>query len=334
MELRHLRYFVAAADAGSITRAAVVVRVAQPSLSRQLRQLEQEVGEQLLDRSGRQARLTAAGEVFLPLARDLVGRADRAVALMHGLAAPGRVTLRMAAPETTVADVIAPFLATLPEAAPMIDVREAVPAHVHAQVLAGAADLGVSSVPPPRELASRLLVHFPIWAYMRHQHRWARRRTVTIRELASEPLLVLGTGHGSRRQLDAAMSDAGVSYGVAAETNVPEVAQALAAAGRGVAVVSDDARYGLRRVRIRPAGGPVELQVPLFGAWDGSHYAAAVIADLVEGLARFAQERYGLPDHERPRGLASRFATGSKTMPSTTATMSGMAKPETSEKPV
>jgi DNA-binding transcriptional LysR family regulator len=300
VELRHLRYFVAVADAGSITRGAQAVRVAQPSLSRQLRQLESEVGEQLFDRSGRRARLTAAGDVFLPLARDLVGRADRAAALMQGLAAPGQVTLRIVAPETTVADVIAPFIAQLPGDAPMVDVREALPAHAHEEVLSGGADLGISSVPPPRELASRLLVHFPVWAYVREDHRWAQRRTVTIRDLASERLLVLGADHGTRRQLDAAMSDAGVSYGLAAETNVPQVAQALAAAGRGVAVVSDDARYGLRGVRIRPASGPLELRVPLFGAWDESHYAESIISDLVSGFAAYTQARYGQADEDDP----------------------------------
>ena len=295
MELRHLRYFAAIAEAGSITRAATVVRVAQPSLSRQLRQLEDEVGEPLFDRSGRRVRLTAAGEVFLPLARDLVGRADRATALMHGLAAPGQVTLRMVAPETTVADVIAPFLARQPADVPMIDVREALPSRVHEEVLSGAADVGITSVPPPRDVSSRLLVHFAVWAYVRDGHRWARRRTVTVRELATERLLVLGSDHGTRRQLDAAMSDAGLSYGVAAETNVPQVAQALAASGRGVAVVSDDARYGLHGLRIRPAGGPLELRVPLFAAWDASHYAAPVIEDMVTDFASYAQERYAVP---------------------------------------
>ena len=294
MELRHLRYFVAVAEAGSITRAATVVRVAQPSLSRQLRQLEEDLGERLLDRSGRRARLTPAGEVFLPLARDLVGRADRAVSLMHGLAAPDQITLRLLAPETTVADVIAPFLARLPAAAPMIDVREALPARVHEEVLSGVADLGVTSVPPPRAVTSRLLVHFPVWAYVNADHRWARRRTVTIDELATERLLVTGSDHGTRRQLDAAMSDAGLAYGVAAETNVPQVAQALAAAGRGVAVVSDDARYGLHGLRIRPAGGPLELRLPLFAAWDANHYAAAVIDDLVGDLRDYVQERYAV----------------------------------------
>ena len=66
-------------------------------------------------------------------------------------------------------------------------------------------------------------------------------------------------------------------YEVAAETNVPQVAQALAAAGRGVAVVSDDARYDLHGIRIR-ASREGELRVPLFGAWDASHYAASTIA--------------------------------------------------------
>ena len=294
MELRHLRYFLAVAEAGSITRAATVVRVAQPSLSRQLRQLEADVGEPLFDRGGRRARLTPAGEVFLPLARDLVGRADRATALMHGLAAPDHVTLRMVAPETTVADVIAPFLAHLPGDAPMIDVREALPSRIHEEVLGGAADVGVTSVPPPTTVASRLLVHFPVWAYVQPDHRWARRGTVTIAELAGEPLLVLGSDHGTRRQLDAAMSDAGLSYGVVAETNVPQVAQALAAAGRGVAVVSDDTRYGLHGLRIRPAGGSVELRVPLFAAWDASHYAEPVIGGVVRDLAAYAHERYAV----------------------------------------
>ena len=103
-----------------------------------------------------------------------------------------------------------------------------------------------------------------------------------------------GSEYGARRQLDAAMSDAGVSYDIAAETNVPQVAQALAVAGRGVAVVSDDPRYGLHGVRIRPGGGPLELRVPLYGAWDGSHYAAAAIDRMVADFTAYADARYGL----------------------------------------
>jgi hypothetical protein len=60
-----------------------------------------------------------------------------------------------------------------------------------------------------------------------------------------------------------------------------------------VAVVSDDARYGLHRLRIRAAGGASELRVPLYGAWDQSHYAEPAIERLLGNFARFARERYG-----------------------------------------
>jgi DNA-binding transcriptional LysR family regulator len=198
----------------------------------------------------------------------------------------------MVAPQTTVADVIAPFLAGLSVSAPIVDVEEALPTSVYAEVVSRSADVGVSSVLPPRELASQLIVHFPIWAYVRAEHPWARRRAVSLKELARQRLVVLGAEHGTRRQLDAAMAEPGLSYDVVAETNVPQVAQALAASGRGVAVASDDVRYGLHGVRIR-AAGTGDLRVPLFGAWDTSHYAAAAIGALVEGLARYAQQRYG-----------------------------------------
>lgn len=293
MELRHLRYFLAVAEAGSITRGAGAMRVAQPSVSRQLRQLEAELGETLFDRAGGRAQLTAAGQVFLPLARDLVGREERARAVMRGLAQPDRLTLRLVAPETTVADIVAPFLAGLPATDPLVDVREAVPINVYPEVMSGNADVGISTGPPPRQLARHYIVHFTIWAYVGPGHRWQRRKTVSLAELAREPLIVLGPDHGTRRLLDSAMADAGVSYEVAAETDVAQVAQALAASGRGVAVVSDDARYGLHGVRIR-ATRSEELRVPLFGAWDPSHYAAVAISALVAQLAAFSEERYAL----------------------------------------
>ncbi|MER7176371.1 LysR family transcriptional regulator, partial [Streptomyces mesophilus] len=80
MELRVLRYFLTIVETGSVTKAAEVVRVAQPSLSRQLRGLEGSLGMALFDRGGKQMVLTAAGRRFLPLARDLVARADAAEA--------------------------------------------------------------------------------------------------------------------------------------------------------------------------------------------------------------------------------------------------------------
>src|SRR5258708_24162443 len=79
MELRHLRYFRAVAEASSFTRAATRLRIAQPALSRQIQDLENEIGVRLLHRSPLGVRLTAEGELFLEEVRELLKRADASV---------------------------------------------------------------------------------------------------------------------------------------------------------------------------------------------------------------------------------------------------------------
>ncbi len=290
MELRLLRYFLAVVDDGSVSRAAATVSIAQPSLSRQLRGLEAELGVTLFDRSQRSLRLAPAGEAFLPMARDLVTRADRAIATMAMLGEARTLPLTLVAPETTVADVIAPFVAAHGSELPAINVREALPSAVFDEVRVGSADVGVSSGAIPAALVTRPVASFPIWAYVPEGHPWTRRERIRVSELVTEPLVVLGPSHGTRRLLDAAVASAGLHYVMAAETNVPQVAQALAAAGRGVAVVSDDRRYGLHGLVITTASGP--LRIPLVAAWDPTHYATAAIELLVTSLAEYAARRY------------------------------------------
>ena len=77
MELRTLRYFVETADAGTVSAAADAVHVTQPALSRQLRQLERELGTNLFDRVGGRLLLSPVGRELLPLARDVLTRAER-----------------------------------------------------------------------------------------------------------------------------------------------------------------------------------------------------------------------------------------------------------------
>src|SRR5688572_10902371 len=91
MQFRHFRYFIAAAEAGSLLKAAGRLHVAQPSLSRQIRDLEREVGVALFERLPRGIRLTAAGDAFLPEARAAVEAAARAVAHARHEGAQDRV---------------------------------------------------------------------------------------------------------------------------------------------------------------------------------------------------------------------------------------------------
>src|SRR3954465_5896705 len=96
MELRQLEYFVAVAEEASFTKAAARVHVAQPGVSAQVRRLEREIGEELLDRAGRTVRLTAVGSTFLPFARAALeavegarGAVDEHRGLLRGHVAVG-----------------------------------------------------------------------------------------------------------------------------------------------------------------------------------------------------------------------------------------------------
>ena len=285
MELRVIRYFLAVVDEGSVTRAAAAVRVAQPSLSRQLRQLEETLGRRLFDRTQGRLRLTPAGHQFVPYARDLVARADAAIATMREPLTTRSVSLTLVSHHTTVADVIAPFLATLGRDALKVTVREAPSIQAFRQVRSGDADLAVALGPAPGELDSVAIGTFAIWAQVAPDHPWAGRERVPIAELVTEPLILLSPEHGTRRIFDQAVADSGLRYRMITEAPLSEVVQTLAAGQLGVAVVSDDDRYGLQRMAISVDGR--DLVFVLYAAWDPTHFAAATIAAWADELATF-----------------------------------------------
>lgn len=290
VELRHLRYFLAVVDHGTTARAAEATLVAQPSLSRQLRRLEAELGLPLFDHSGARLRLTSAGRQFAPVARDLLARATAAQEAARALSTGQVSRISIAAPVTTIADVIAPFIATTSAQDAMITVQEVLPADAYDALWHGV-DLAISSTPPPLHLAGGAVARLPVHAYAPPGHPWHGRPRVSVRELVAQPLLLLTREHGTRRLFDHAVLSAGVRYSTAFETSIPQIAQALAAAGHGIAVVSDDPRYGLHPIALDTVEGPISIS--LFAGWDPSHYAAESIAPLVDRLREYCVSRYG-----------------------------------------
>jgi len=283
MELRVLRYFLAVVDHGSVTAAAEHVRVAQPAVSRQLRALEAELGLPLFLRDGRSLRLGPAGRRFLPIARDLIARADNARAAMTALAQGVNVSLVVAAHATTIADVIAPFVASRGPV-PATPVFVAAPADAAYEALERAeVDLAISTSTPSREVASVVVAEFPVWAQIPPTHPWAELTEVGAKALLRERLILLDRSSGTRRAFDAEVARAGGSYELAAEVGLSEIAQALAAAGRGVAVVTDDPAYGLRALPITVGDGV--LHIRLHAAWNATHYAAPAIREFAQSLA-------------------------------------------------
>ncbi|WP_448003067.1 LysR family transcriptional regulator [Agromyces bauzanensis] len=290
MDLRLLRYFLAVCEAGTSHGAAAAVRVAQPSLSRQIRRLEQDLGFELFERSARGLSLTAAGRRFLPVAEDLLARASQAASTARSIARGTVSDLTVVAAPTTVTDVISPFIVRAGADGVIGNVIEAMPEHVYAAIERGDADFAVGTRIPPAELRSMVLGHAYLWAQMPKDHPLAARPSIPIAELTREPLIVMSRAHGVRQMLDSAAARAGLAFTASVETTSPVLAQALAAAGRGVCVLSDDPHFDLAAVPISEAGG--DLIITLFGVWDRMHYASARIATCLEELSAFNAELY------------------------------------------
>ena len=118
LDLRLVGYFVAVADHQHFGRAATQLRVAQPSLSRQIRRLEQQLGARLFDRTPQRTQLTEAGEVFLPLAKALLRSAAQAAAQARGAAQPSRIVIGY-----TTSLIITPAVRALRREHPDADVQ-------------------------------------------------------------------------------------------------------------------------------------------------------------------------------------------------------------------
>jgi DNA-binding transcriptional LysR family regulator len=288
VNLTRVRYFLAVAGSGTVTAAAARLRVAQPAISRQLQQLEHELGVVLFERSGRRLRLTAAGRAFVPLAEEFGVREQHFERAVRDLAAGTARHLVLAAPETSIAEIVAPFIATLGADDPLIRVRRESPGRLHAALREGA-DLVISTEPPVSALAWRPVAEVPLLACAGPAHRWARagRDTVTPADLVGEDLLLLPGSYMTRALLDHAVSRAGLGYGHVEECPVQPVIQALAAAGFGVGVVTERPRFGVRTFPVTENGEPILLR--LHAAWDPAHYAGPLIEGLVRRLAAHAR---------------------------------------------
>lgn len=192
MELRQLRYFVAVAETGNISRAAQKLFLTQPALSRQIKALEEELGQCFLERQAHSIRLTRAGEALLHVARDLLQRAD---ALPERIRAAGQsVRLRVGYAPSLASGLLAVAVEQFKQIHPAAGVELFDLAT--REMLAGLEDdtldvaLTVGQERESRGLKWTPLLRTPWQLAVHRQHPLARRTRVTSSEVAREPLLV------------------------------------------------------------------------------------------------------------------------------------------------
>lgn len=189
MELRHLRYFVAVAEAGSLKVAAEKkLHTAQPSLSRQIRDLEQEVGVQLLLRSARGIELTAAGRTFLDHARLSLAQAEAAVESARRIAQPAKPVLAIGFLVGHEVDCIPPTTKILRDDLPNLEVRifSGFSVDLADDLQRGKLDTAFMRREPNPDLEYRLIISEPLVAILPCDHRLAARKSIDPRDLTSE----------------------------------------------------------------------------------------------------------------------------------------------------
>jgi len=288
VELRVIEYFIAVADHGTVSAAAEALFVTQPAVSRQITSLERELGSRLFARTPAGMRLTPAGARFLPIAQDILWRTQTGTAVMRGLSQES-VDLVIACPPTVLRYVVAPFLAE--RRRPVRDIREHPPEQVYREVQERRADLAIGTLTPPAALERHRVLEVPLKAQGLGRN-WQPDAggTVELARLEGLTLLVSKGGSALRQTLSEASEQEGLALELGDGVSSGTVAQALAAAGRGVAVVVEPPDFGLDSHRITRSGRP--LTVRDWAAWDPAHYAAAEIRSLVGELEEWCRGRF------------------------------------------
>ncbi len=276
MDLRHARTFVAVAELGTVSEAAVRLRVAQPALSRQISNLEQELGLKLFDRVGRRLRLTGAGEQLLGDCRGLLSYASAVGERAQQLRLGDTGVLKVAASPQFIEGVISDFLHPFSVRFPNVQVKvfeSIVWSDTLAMLERGEIHFGQNLLqaiqPGDLRFANHSLEAVDLLAACHAPLMLGKNGAVEIARLAAYPLLVLDTSFVSRRTFDATCGLAGIEANIAFESRTPHTLLAMAERGHGVAIVPSAVqidRYRLRVVRVTYRGKP--LREPLAIFWD------------------------------------------------------------------
>ena len=339
MDLRHARTFVTVAELGTVSKAAVRLRIAQPALSRQIGSLEQELGLKLFDRVGRRLVLTGEGEQLLGDCRGLLSLASAIAERAQLLGRGDTGTLRVAASPQFIEGALSDFLHRYAHRYPNVQVKliEAIAwSDTLGMLERGEIHLGQNLLravrPGDPRLANQPLEVVELLAACRAPLTLGKAGAIEIARLAAHPLLVLDTSFVSRRTFDATCRLAGIEANIVLESRTPHTLLAMAEKGHGVAIVPSAVRidrYPLRVVRVTCRGKP--LREPLAIFWDKRRTLPSYATAFCAMLAEYARETFPISRPAEPKGRAGRTRSpGSKArsqLPETSPVTPGLRKP-------
>lgn len=275
MDLREVRTFVTVADLGSVSRAAEQLHVTQPALSRQIANLESELGLALFDRIGRRLLLTSEGAQLLQHCRGLLNYSQAVREQADGLKRGDAGMLRVSASPHLIEGLFPEFLREYAKRYPLVQVRlvEVIGPQMLAMLERGEIHLAQAVTraltPDDRRFGAHPLAPMEMLAVFDPSLRLGKNGSIEIRALAPYPLLHATDDFAIRRSFDSACQLAGFTPNYVLECRSPHALLAMAQAGHGVAIIPSALRvdrYVLRSLRVLYRGKP--LSEPLTMLYD------------------------------------------------------------------
>lgn len=275
MELRHLRYFVAVAEELNFRKASDRLHISRPALSKQIKDLEDEIAVRLLDRDTVSVSLTQAGEVFLEDARKLLLHAENAIARANEAQSGHRGKLRIGSVGIIATDFLPRTLKLFHQKFPGVEVAfvEMLPAEQLDALKNGRIDIGFAygkEIESMTCLRSLCVIHSTYGIALSRQHALADREFLTLRELDQETLLCLGgEGRASHREsLGTIFHTDGVQPGKLRQVDGFDSLVTLLGADQGVTLLPRVLDLGKQDIVILPiVGSSADLDFHMWAVW-------------------------------------------------------------------
>lgn len=288
MKIDALRAFRSVVELGSLTAAARVLNLSEPSLSRQIAALEAELQLRLFDRSRRQLRPTEVGRAFLqevtPVLSGLQRIDDFAAEARSGARRRVRLVTMPRLGAAITAPVVARFKATHPDVVLSVDIQPR--RFLETWITGQRFDVGLSSLPARhRDIDTRLLFELPAVAVLPRGHRLAGAPSVTVEDLAGDPFVTLTHGTLLRQQTEAVFGHANAMLTPALEVTQAHLACQLVALGAGVSICDPMVPTGI------PGGLDTVPIAPFYPMAFGMHFLRGTDpSPEAEALVRITRE--------------------------------------------
>ena len=247
VELRHLRYFLALAEARSFTHAAERLNVTQPTLSHQIKRLETAIGTILFERRSKDVELTQAGRLLRPYCERILKEIELGALALSELEGLMRGTLRMGVSHSFSSSTLPNTLAEFASHYPGVRVVARVVPHLEMEqaLVAGELDLAVAYISDNCEqIAAETLTEEQLVLLVGSAHPWAGRKSVPMRALAEIPLILLTSEFAARQFVDSRFAEARLPANIVLEMNAVEP----------ILATVRNSKFGNRPVRWRDSG--------------------------------------------------------------------------------